>query len=353
MRTSLSLGPPGLLAVLAGFILLGSTPVLRAAPIEEDVDANSLLAELEALEVSMFRADAELRGATLRVREVEGRIADQNQEIAAVEESLAERLERMALRLRIMYRMRHRGFLPLLFSADSPHDLLMTARYLWWIVRSDQEAAEDWRLDRERSEGLRREAEAERNEESRSLRDERRALLGRIQMQKPTRVQKLLIDYRRGDLDLSMDLREEEAPKALPIDTPEPPSTFAMSKGRLPLPTVGRIERTDRGINIIAAEGKPIRAVHPGNVSQVLHISGYGLVAILDHGDGWHTVYAHASGFGVEPGDRVDGGQVIGTVGDTGSLEGPRLHFEVRNRREAHDPMSWLRVPAGLPVGGG
>ena len=64
---------------------------------------------------------------------------------------------------------------------------------------------------------------------------------------------------------------------------------------------------------------------------------------ILNHGDGYYTLYGHLSEISVKVGDEVSAGQVIGSSGDTGSLKGPILHFEVRRGSAALNPEDWLR----------
>ena len=81
----------------------------------------------------------------------------------------------------------------------------------------------------------------------------------------------------------------------------------------------------------------------PGAVAYRGWLKGYGNLLVLDHGDGYYTLYAHASQILVDEGDQVKGGELIGRVGETGSVEGPRLHFEVRYQSRAEDPQLWLR----------
>ena len=97
------------------------------------------------------------------------------------------------------------------------------------------------------------------------------------------------------------------------------------------------------GIDIEAPEGAPIRAVAAGSVAYRGWLKGYGNLLVLDHGDGYHTLYAHASQVLVDEGDQVKVGELIGRVGETGSVEGPRLYFEVRYQGRAEDPGLWLR----------
>ena len=344
--------PPIQASWLALILVLLVAPCLTAATPSQNPTV--LLQEIETLEIRMLQADEELRGATARVRDAEGRIAEQQELLEQNQAVLNERKQRLKLRLRTMYRFRHRGFLPLLFSVKSPHELLRTGRYLWWIVNADQSLMDDLQdelqrqLKRERSRLLQAAGEAfTRRDETRSLRDDRRELVQSIRTANRKRVNKLLMLSREGALDVRIDLRGKEAKKSAAKAASRAPS-FALSRGRLPMPLVGPISRAGRGVDIVAEAGDPIRAVHKGEVSKLIQINGYGLVAIIDHGDEWYTVYTHAREFTVLAGQRVESGQLIGYVGETGSLEGPRLHFELRQGRKAKDPLHWLQIPRGL-----
>jgi septal ring factor EnvC (AmiA/AmiB activator) len=72
-------------------------------------------------------------------------------------------------------------------------------------------------------------------------------------------------------------------------------------------------------------------------------LRGYGNLIILDHGAGYYTLYAHASELLVGEGEWVTAGQSIARVGETGSLTGPRLYFEVRYQGRPEDPEQWLK----------
>jgi septal ring factor EnvC (AmiA/AmiB activator) len=85
-----------------------------------------------------------------------------------------------------------------------------------------------------------------------------------------------------------------------------------------------------------------VRAVAAGTVRYAGRFQGYGNLVILDHGDDYFTVSAHLDEIAVEVGDAVEAGAVVGTAGETGSLRGPVLYFEVRHGSEALDPARWL-----------
>lgn len=97
------------------------------------------------------------------------------------------------------------------------------------------------------------------------------------------------------------------------------------------------------GINIRAAKGTPVRAADNGVVAYTgSGMSGYGNLVLIRHQDRWMTAYAHLGKTLVKKGDTVKAGQSIGTVGNTGGVDSPQLHFEVRKGTEAVDPVKYL-----------
>ena len=97
------------------------------------------------------------------------------------------------------------------------------------------------------------------------------------------------------------------------------------------------------GIDIRAEHGEPIRAVSAGRVVYAGWLRSYGNMIILDHGGSYHTVYAHAEELFKGKGDAVEAGEVIATVGESGSMAGPLLYFEVRYHGKPLNPLKWIR----------
>jgi len=104
-----------------------------------------------------------------------------------------------------------------------------------------------------------------------------------------------------------------------------------------------RWKRHHHGIDIAAPVGTPITAALDGVVEFKGRLGGYGLLVILDSGNGLTTWYGHTSQILVAVGQRVRQGQLIARVGTTGYVTGPNLHFEVRKNRAPLDPMQFLR----------
>lgn len=105
-----------------------------------------------------------------------------------------------------------------------------------------------------------------------------------------------------------------------------------------------RGRRHHHGIDIAAPTGTPIYAVQDGRVRFASRQGGYGLLVILDHGNGLTTWYGHASRLLVKAGERVRRGQMIAAVGTTGDVTGPNVHFEVRRNGVPLDPLPFLQA---------
>ena len=132
--------------------------------------------------------------------------------------------------------------------------------------------------------------------------------------------------------------------------------TFAQLKGRLEWPTKGQIvTRFGRqkhpvlntitenlGIEIKAPLGSPVVSVDDGQVQTITWQRGRGNIIIISHDNGYYTVYTHLSEINVELSQYVQRNQIIGTVGDSGSLEGPILNFQIWKNTKNLNPEDWI-----------
>ena len=134
---------------------------------------------------------------------------------------------------------------------------------------------------------------------------------------------------------------------------------FNQLKGKLPWPIQGKIisrfgtyrnpnlktVTENTGIDIRGEAGSDVVSIHDGIVTTVTYIRGYGNTVILDHGEGVYSEYTHVTDVEVDENIYVNALDVIAHVGDTGSLEGAKLHFEIWSNREKLNPEIWLRKP--------
>lgn len=138
-------------------------------------------------------------------------------------------------------------------------------------------------------------------------------------------------------------------PKPLPSNAPiAEPGTFA---GGFAWPLSGKVLAGfgpakngvyNKGIDIAAARGTPIRAAAGGIVAFAGSVNVFGGLVLINHGSGWVTAYGHADRVDVVRGQRIEKGQVIGQSGDTGYTDRPILHFEIRKDRKPVDPLTRL-----------
>jgi murein DD-endopeptidase MepM/ murein hydrolase activator NlpD len=128
---------------------------------------------------------------------------------------------------------------------------------------------------------------------------------------------------------------------------PAPGARISRGFGMERHPILG-IMRMHTGVDYAIRRGTPILAAGNGVVEKVGWASGYGKETEIRHANGYETVYAHQSAFasGIEPGDHVRQGQVIGYVGSTGLSTGPHVHFEIRINGRPVDPLR-VRLPVG------
>jgi septal ring factor EnvC (AmiA/AmiB activator) len=128
---------------------------------------------------------------------------------------------------------------------------------------------------------------------------------------------------------------------------------FAAAKGKLPSPLKGKIRHKFgdtragtnlewRGIDVSGSVGASVTAVFQGKVIFSDWLRGFGLIAIVDHGDGYMTLYGHADSLTKSAGDWVEGGEVLARAGNSGGGYEPGIYFELRHQGSVKNPKQWL-----------
>jgi septal ring factor EnvC (AmiA/AmiB activator) len=337
---------------------------------------SSILTELEDVDRRLAQKRREAVRLEERIRHVQADIEGLRKDIARLEGRRAGQEAALALRLRTIYKVHAQGgALPIMLSGDDARVRATTIRHLTSVAALDVRMIQEYRGvserlgDRKAREearqtelgGLRADARREQAEIDRDA-ARRRGLLARVREERAyhERMVGELSEATRRLEALIKDLaaKHRRLARVPPPSGVEPPGTgFGSLRGRLPWPAEGRIvaaygakvhprfgTRTFRnGVDIEATVGTDVTAVYPGHVLYTGWFRGYGNLIILDHGNEYYTLYAHVADIHVKEGDEVRQGQRIGTVGDTGSLEGPRLYFEVRYQSRPQDPAEWLR----------
>jgi septal ring factor EnvC (AmiA/AmiB activator) len=128
---------------------------------------------------------------------------------------------------------------------------------------------------------------------------------------------------------------------------------FAKLRGKLAWPVAGRLAASFGqtraggmkwdGLLVSGSQGAPVRAVYHGRVVYADWLSGLGLLTIVDHGDGYLSLYGHNERLYKEVGEKVSAGDTIATVGDSGGRQTPALYFEIRKAGRPIDPRPWFK----------
>jgi len=164
---------------------------------------------------------------------------------------------------------------------------------------------------------------------------------------KSARLKKLQAD--RAELEKLLEAIEEAI---VQLELPDNFQSFAKAKGAMPWPVEGkRSNRFGRprnegkmrwqGINIPAPQGSTVKAIHHGRVVYADWFRGSGLLLIIDHGDGYMSLYAHNESLLLDVGEWVTAGTPVSTVGISGGLEQPAVYFEIRYKGKPTDPARW------------
>lgn len=328
----------------------------------------SLMDRLNELARSLQQAEQNIGGLRKKIKKLETNIATNREAAAVLENRIAEKEEYATRRLVALYKLSLLGEMNVLGAADSVYDFLKTKRDISYIYRHDRQMLDTFRANRARLTELTATLLAEKNKkkqlEQRLQREiaamaaekaERNHLLAEIREKEALRraaIKSLKQDARALDDTIASLYVKPDRGKELP-------GNFSARKGLLKPPVNGKIitkfgkYRNEElnivnfrsGIDIRASQGEPIKAVFRGQVLYATWFKGYGNMIIIDHGDSYYTVYAHAQELFKKKGDYVATNEVIATVGDTASIsEGPSLYFEVRHKGQAIDPTLWLQT---------
>lgn len=318
---------------------------------------------VRALSVDLGRARREAEAARARLRDLEASSAHLEVRLARTKRALASRAV-------ALYKSGELGPVRMIFTAGSLRDRLQRIQTLRRLVHHDQKLLSRFHqeaaaLKRARDEAMMAAAERDKaalrfRTRSAELERERR---GKRQLLLAVRGDRARERAVLNELEAAARALEEtlshlrESPRRRRVEAAEVP--FSSLQGRLEAPVPGpllrgfgrvlddefRTQTFRKGVDFAVEIGDPVYSVADGEVRFAGWFRGYGKLVIVDHGEDYFTVLGHLDEIDVEVGDQVRGGDRIGVAGETGSLSGPRLYFEIRKGSGALDPADWL-----LPV---
>jgi len=286
--------------------------------------------------------------------------------IAKLESKMKVRMNDLRGRLVRLYKWTPFYKLEILFSSKSLPEILSSSYYLQILAKNDQQAFFEFKADWERyltDKKMREELieileqrKLEKENELGQLSKERKMkkdILDQVAKEETNKKQleKELKSAQRKLEELIVKLEKERT-------VVQNANQYVEKKmGTLPWPCRGSVvtkfgkivhpkyntQTKNNGIDISASYGDNVHAVAPGKVVYADRFMGYGNLVLIDHLDGYYSLYGHLAEMLVDVGQEVAEGRILGRIGESGSLSGPMLHFELRKNGKPVDPLAYLK----------
>ncbi|WP_105102389.1 murein hydrolase activator EnvC family protein [Microbulbifer pacificus] len=327
-------------------------------------ERDQLLKDLEANEkdisellqrIDKIKADMKSRGDKLQ---------ELKQEERQLEDSRRSMQRRVEQEVAAAYRLGRQEQIKLLLNQQDPQHIARQLRYHDYFLKQRSRVIDDYvsTLDQLStvSSGIQREQDTLARE--RSQLEEKHRALASAQKNRQRTLDKLAAQLasKSGELDQLHNDRSrlqrlvDEVGRAISsLINPSDQTPFAKQRGRMQWPTSGRRANaygqrrangiTWTGVTLRASEGAPVNAIHRGRVVFSDYLRGHGMLIILDHGDGYMSLYGHNQSLTRAIGEWVERGDTIARVGNTGGMSEPGLYFEIRRHGKPQDPTAWCR----------
>lgn len=382
-RFSQLIAPLLLLALMAAAVAARAQDKAAMEQMQKDIEAlqkelKSVQGERSNLQKDLEKSEKEINELQKKAEKIKQNLNEQNKELnqlnqerATLEQQQAARKAELAEQMRASYKLGQTSELKVLLNQESPdalarmmkyHSYFMAAQqqkleaYRATIVRIDeltpaieqkaaslaqmQQQLEQQRTSLKKAQGQRQSALAQVNA---NLKDKQKEL-GQLQRDRE-RLQNLMNRVTRSVAGVA------KSPAYVPL--PSAGAKFTSRKGRLPWPTQGNMlhkfgsPRVAGQINwsgayIAAPQSTPVVAVHYGRVVFADYFGGHGLLIIVDHGEGYMSLYAHNEVLLKNAGDLVKAGETIARVGSSGGQATNGLYFEIRAQGKPVNPSLWL-----------
>lgn len=333
---------------------------------EDRLEQDSLARELRDTEQSIASLSRALKKLDKESETQEQAVGKTRQQRAAVARQLES--ERGALRqqVRAAYLMGRQQQAKLLLNQEDPGRLGRVLTYYDYLNRARVRQIETIRAQFERLQAVEQQLQAELDKLN-GLQEARNHTLEQLTKERDQRrstLRQIAARIKDQNRELSR-LREDEARLStlmssvrraladMPYDAGGD-KPFASGKGKLGWPIRGPVlarfgapkaggKLSWRGLWIGAPAGTPVQAVARGRVVYVGWMHSYGLIVIIEHGDGYYSLYGHSQSTNVSLGDLVQAGQTVSLAGESGGHEKTGVYFEIRQGKTAINPQQWLK----------
>jgi septal ring factor EnvC (AmiA/AmiB activator) len=332
---------------------------------KRDKDKNKLAAELKKNEIAASASSKKIRLLNSQINTRNAKLTDLGKQQTELKLGIQKQNVAVSEQLATAYKMGAQEPIKLLLNQEDPQQLARLFKYYNYVVDARNEKIAQYMGDVEQLSTVRNQV----SEEKRSL-DSAKAELEKDQQQLLANNERRQATLKQLDASLQSDkskldklLKQRTAleellknvrsvVKKMALKTPPGGQSFASQKGQLSWPLKGKVAHSfgsnrSGSLNwdgwlISAKIGEPVAAVHDGQVIFSNYMRGFGLLIILNHGDGYMSLYAHNEELLKDTGDWVLSNETISRAGDTGGLNKPALYFEIRKKGQPADPKQWL-----------
>lgn len=323
-----------------------------------------VVTELQQLESKISKNSIELNNTEAKVDNLNNNISDLRGELNKLQHKLKTQRQSLSEQVRAAYAIGRQQQVKMLLNQQDPAEMGRVMVYFDYLNRAREQhireflhsIAEKQRVEEELNTALNEYQEGLKTRKKQkntlfSQRLKRNQLLARLEQEINNQEKNLteLENSRNRIENLLMSLGE------LLADIPQSPSDlrpFKQQKGKLPWPASGPFlasygETRNQGglkwngVLIGSARGTPVRAVSHGRIAFADWLQGFGFITIIDHGEGYMSLYGHSETLTKQAGDWVNAGEVIATSGDSGGQPMPGVYFEIRSRGKPVNPGGW------------
>ena len=324
---------------------------------------NSLQSALKKVELERSAINKNVRRLRSKINKLENTLGQLTQREKKLEQNIRQQSEAITEQISAAHKLGDQEPVKLLLNQEDPQQLARVFKYYDYFLKARAEKIQRYKQDINELNETIAEISSQKlalNQSKAALEADKKKLSSRAEMRKKT-LDKLQLSLRSDTKKLNKLQKERTALEkiikaveeaAAELVLPSSYESFVPRKGRLAWPINGRVAHSFgstrsgslrwEGWLISASAGDNVKTVHHGRVVFSNYLRGFGLLVIVDHGEGYMTLYAHNQELLKETGDWVQSNEVVSRAGDTGGLNKPALYFEIRKQGKPADPKSWL-----------
>lgn len=340
-----------------------SISALEQKLITQRQQKGQLQTQIEIIEIDSTLLSQNIRSLQAKITSASKKLKQLNAEKNNLEQQINNQREAIAQQIRSMHKTGQEESLKLLLNQQDSQQFARNLKYYDYLIQARSQKIKLFTANINQLEITVADIKLTKtrlDQSKKSLEQDRKNLASKAKKRQKTLIalnkslmtgNNQLTEYQKQRKQLE-DLIKSVKKAAKKIAPAKQYPSFVSSKGKLSWPVKGKLKNkfgTSRdgdlrwqGWQINAKSGAEVKTIHHGRVVFSNYLRGFGLLVIIDHGDGYMSLYAHNQELMRETGDWIQSGDVISQAGNTGGLTDPALYFEIRQQGTPVDPKIWL-----------